>query len=70
MTQLEKTLLSKGWDMEEIDDAVADAVFSIEEGEDYDDVLSDIFGVEPDYVMDLNSLIEKSKELYCYSVNS
>ena len=70
MTQLEKTLLSKGWDMEEIDDAVADAVFSIEEGEDYDDVLSDIFGVEPDYVMDLDSLIEKSKELYCYSVNS
>lgn len=70
MTQLEKTLLSKGWDMEEIDDAVADAVFSIEEGEDYDDVLSDIFGVEPDYVMDLDSLIQKSKELYCYSVNS
>lgn len=56
--------------MEEIDDAVADAVFSIEEGEDYDDILSDIFGVEPDYVMDLDSLIEKSKELYCYSVNS
>lgn len=70
MTQLEKTLLSKGWDMEEIDDAVADAALSIEEGEDYDDVLSEIFGVEPDYVMDLYSLIEKSKELYCYSVNS
>ena len=60
MTTLRKIIITRD-NMEEtdFDDLIQEARDMFIEGEDPDEILSDLFGLEPDYIFDLIAEMEK-----------
>ena len=60
METLRKVIKDRdGIDDAEFDDLVEEAADALEAGEDPDDILNDVFSIEPDFVFDLLEEVQK-----------
>ena len=60
METLRKVIKARdGIDDAEFDDLVEEAADALETGEDPDDILHDVFSIEPDFVFDLIEEVQK-----------